>query len=116
MCLNVGAVTKNGLKLFEVEKLLVRLDGRQDHPVEGEQQHDHDQDEGNVDRHDALRQRVEIGHALGVDRAPRPPARRDERLRDIGTWVRTGLAERGSPSHCFLRAATCAAATRTRRS
>ena len=66
MCLRVGVQVQNGLKRSRFEKLLVGFDGGQSHPVEREQQHQHDQPERQIKRHQPPRQRFEIAHAFGM--------------------------------------------------
>ncbi len=66
MCLRVGVQVQNGLKRSRFEKLLVGFDGGQRHPVEREQQHQHDQPERQIKRHQPPRQRFEIAHAFGM--------------------------------------------------
>ena len=90
MCLRVGVQVQNGLKRSRFEQLLVGFDGGQRHPVEREQQHEHDQPERQIERHQPPRQRFEIAHALGV----------------IGSRCRAdGLGAGEELSHCSLPAA-----------
>ena len=91
---------------LHVDQLLVGFDRRQPHPVEREQQHDEDDEQRQIQRHQPARQRLQIAHALAV------VALRDGGGRFDGE---PGIGG-GGLSHCRSPAAICAAACRTTRS
>ncbi len=89
----------------QVEKLLIRLDRGQRHPVEREKQDGHDYGERHIDRDEAARQAVEIGHAFGLA-AGANGFRRLHRFRDNArVW---------HINHRRLPAAICGAVSQTR--
>ena len=64
-CASVGFVHPERIALAR-QQLLVRLERRDDHPVEREQQHDQERRQRDVDGDDAPRQRHEVVHPLRV--------------------------------------------------
>src|SRR6266699_2105888 len=54
------------IEALEVEQLLVRLDRRERHPIEREQQHEENERERQIKRHEASRQRLQVAHALAM--------------------------------------------------
>ena len=128
------------IELVEIEQLLVRFDRRQTHPVEREQQDEHDDRQRQVKRDEAPRQGLQVAHALAmiVHRGRRRRARQHgfeiDRLRcgKISHWtlpaVTSGSTRGACPvrakinnaarrelSHSILPAATCGVAVRTMR-
>src|SRR5207244_2454277 len=54
------------IELVEIEQLLVRFDRGQPHPVEREQQNEHDDRQRQIKRDEAARHRLQIAHTLAV--------------------------------------------------